>query len=235
VTAAALGGGAIIWQNDPTYACRRVPLNRLARVHLAVTRVLPTGPVRTAPVSKTAKEVTAAVAVKIRLKRLGKIRAPHYRIVVVDARAKRDGRVIEEIGKYHPTEDPSYIEVDSERVQYWLSVGAQPTEPVLAQLKLTGDWQKFKGLPYEEGTLKVPARHVAAAESAAALEAAEAEALKKVSAQAEAKAKAEKEAAAAEAKAKAKAESDAEPSEEPKPAEPAEAAATDAAPEEESA
>jgi small subunit ribosomal protein S16 len=140
------------------------------------------------------------VAVKIRLKRLGKIRAPYYRIVVVDARAKRDGRVIEEIGKYHPTEDPSYIEVKSDRVQYWLSVGAQPTEPVLAQLKLTGDWQKFKGLPYEEGTLKVPARQAAEA-AAAALEAAEAEALKKVSALAEAKAKAEAEAKAAKAKA----------------------------------
>jgi small subunit ribosomal protein S16 len=143
------------------------------------------------------------VAVKIRLKRLGKIRAPYYRIVVVDGRAKRDGRVIEEIGKYHPTEDPSYIEVNSERVQYWLGVGAQPTEPVLAQLKLTGDWQKFKGLPYEPGKLKVPARHAAEAakEAQAAIEAAEAEALKKVAAQAEAKAKAEKEAAEAEAKA----------------------------------
>jgi small subunit ribosomal protein S16 len=142
--------------------------------------------------------------VKIRLKRLGKIRAPYYRIVVVDARAKRDGRVIEEIGKYHPTENPSYIEVNSERVQYWLSVGAQPTDPVLAQLKLTGDWQKFKGLPYNEGRLKLPARHAAAAAAAAAVEAAEAEALKKVAAQAEAKAKAK--AKAAEAKAQAGAE-----------------------------
>jgi len=85
------------------------------------------------------------VAVKIRLKRLGKIRAPYYRIVVADSRTKRDGRVIEEIGKYHPTEEPSYIEVDSERAQYWLSVGAQPTEQVAAILKLTGDWGKFKG------------------------------------------------------------------------------------------
>ena len=90
------------------------------------------------------------MAVKIRLKRLGKIRAPYYRIVVADSRTKRDGRVIEEIGKYHPTEEPSFIEVDSERAQYWLSVGAQPTEPVLAILKLTGDWQKFKGLPAPE-------------------------------------------------------------------------------------
>jgi len=85
------------------------------------------------------------VAVKIRLKRLGKIRAPYYRIVVADSRTKRDGRVIEEIGKYHPTEHPSLIEVDSERAQYWLGVGAQPTEQVAALLKLTGDWGKFKG------------------------------------------------------------------------------------------
>jgi small subunit ribosomal protein S16 len=85
------------------------------------------------------------VAVKIRLKRLGKIRAPYYRIVVADSRTKRDGRVIEEIGKYHPTEEPSFIEIDSERAQYWLGVGAQPTEQVLAILKLTGDWGKFKG------------------------------------------------------------------------------------------
>lgn len=85
------------------------------------------------------------MAVKIRLKRLGKIRAPYYRIVVADSRTKRDGRVIEEIGKYHPTEEPSFIEVDSERAQYWLSVGAQPTEQVAALLKLTGDWGTFKG------------------------------------------------------------------------------------------
>ena len=85
------------------------------------------------------------VAVKIRLKRMGKIRQPYYRIVVADSRTKRDGRVIEEIGKYHPKEDPSYIEVDSERAQYWLGVGAQPSEPVAVLLKVTGDWQKFKG------------------------------------------------------------------------------------------
>ncbi|WP_347344454.1 30S ribosomal protein S16 [Microbacterium sp.] len=85
------------------------------------------------------------MAVKIRLKRLGKIRAPYYRIVVADSRTKRDGRVIEEIGKYHPTEEPSFIEVDSERAQYWLGVGAQPTEQVAAILKLTGDWGRFKG------------------------------------------------------------------------------------------
>jgi small subunit ribosomal protein S16 len=87
------------------------------------------------------------VAVKIRLKRMGKIRAPFYRIVVADSRTKRDGRVIEEIGKYHPKSEPSLIEVDTDRAQYWLAVGAQPSEPVMAILKLTGDWQKFKGEP----------------------------------------------------------------------------------------
>ncbi|MFD7259434.1 30S ribosomal protein S16 [Streptomyces sp. NPDC059874] len=87
------------------------------------------------------------MAVKIKLKRLGKIRQPHYRIVVADARTRRDGRAIEEIGIYHPTYNPSRIEVNAERAQYWLSVGAQPTEAVLAILKLTGDWQAHKGLP----------------------------------------------------------------------------------------
>ena len=95
------------------------------------------------------------MAVKIKLTRLGKIRNPQYRIVVADARTRRDGRVIETIGKYHPKEEPSLIEVDSERAQYWLGVGAQPTDPVLTILKVTGDWQKFKGLPGAEGTLKV--------------------------------------------------------------------------------
>ena len=94
------------------------------------------------------------MAVKIKLKRLGKIREPYYRIVVADARTKRDGRAIEEIGKYHPKADPSVIEVDSERVQHWLSVGAQPTDPVRHLLTITGDWQKFKGEPGAEGTLR---------------------------------------------------------------------------------
>jgi small subunit ribosomal protein S16 len=85
---------------------------------------------------------------------MGKIRAPYYRIVVVDARTKRDGRSIEEIGKYHPTEEPSFIEVDSERAQYWLSVGAQPTEQVEALLKLTGDWGIFKGDKNAVSTVK---------------------------------------------------------------------------------
>ena len=95
------------------------------------------------------------MAVKIRLKRLGKIRAPYYRIVVADSRTKRDGRVIEEIGKYHPTENPSFIQVDSDRAQYWLSVGAQPTEQVTAILRLTGDWGKFKGDKNAASTVQV--------------------------------------------------------------------------------
>ena len=94
------------------------------------------------------------MATKIRLMRLGKIRAPYYRIVVADSRTRRSGRAIETIGKYHPKNDPSLIEVDSERAQYWLGVGAQPTEPVQHLLEITGDWQKFKGLPGAEGTLK---------------------------------------------------------------------------------
>jgi small subunit ribosomal protein S16 len=97
------------------------------------------------------------MAVKIKLTRLGKIRNPQYRIAVADSRTRREGRAIEVIGRYHPKEEPSLIEVDSERAQYWLSVGAQPTEPVLKLLKITGDWQKFKGLPGAEGRLKVAA------------------------------------------------------------------------------
>ena len=101
------------------------------------------------------------MAVKIRLKRFGKMRAPYYRIVVMDSRAKRDGRAIEEIGKYHPTEQPSFIEVKSDRAQYWLGVGAQPSEQVFKLLKITGDWQKFKGLKGAEGTLKTKAEKAA--------------------------------------------------------------------------
>lgn len=94
------------------------------------------------------------MAVKIKLARIGKIREPHYRIVVADARTRRNGRAIETVGQYHPKENPSRIEVNSDRVQYWLGVGAQPTEPVQGLLQLTGDWQKFKGLPGAEGTLR---------------------------------------------------------------------------------
>jgi small subunit ribosomal protein S16 len=97
------------------------------------------------------------MAVKIKLTRLGKIRNPQYRIAIADSRTRREGRAIEVIGRYHPKEEPSLIEIDSERAQYWLSVGAQPTEPVLKILKITGDWQKFKGLPGTEGRLKLAA------------------------------------------------------------------------------
>ncbi|PPK64396.1 30S ribosomal protein S16 [Actinokineospora auranticolor] len=95
------------------------------------------------------------MAVKIKLQRLGKIRAPYYRIIVADARTRRDGKAIETIGRYSPKEEPSLIEVDSERAQYWLGVGAEPTDPVKHLLEVTGDWQKFKGLPGTEGTLRV--------------------------------------------------------------------------------
>ncbi|MGP4017878.1 30S ribosomal protein S16 [Saccharopolyspora sp. 5N708] len=95
------------------------------------------------------------MAVKIKLARIGKIREPHYRIVVADARTRRNGRAIETIGQYHPKQNPSGIIVNSERVQYWLGVGAQPTDPVRNLLEITGDWQKFKGLPGAEGRLKV--------------------------------------------------------------------------------
>src|SRR5436190_3313425 len=94
--------------------------------------------------------VPTHVATKIKLMRLGKMREPHYRIVVADARTKRDGRSIETIGEYHPKSDPSVIRVDGDRAAYWLSVGAQPTEAVTAILKVTGDWQKFKSLPAPE-------------------------------------------------------------------------------------
>lgn len=143
------------------------------------------------------------MATKIRLKRLGKIRAPYYRVVIADSRTKRDGRVIEEIGKYHPTEEPSLIDISSERAQYWLGVGAQPTEQVLVLLKVTGDWQKFKGLPGAEGTLRTKAT-ADSADVKAKVDAIAADAEK-------AKAKAsEKKAAAAEAAPAADAEAPAE-------------------------
>ena len=109
------------------------------------------------------------MATKIKLMRLGKMRAPYYRIVVADARTKRDGRVIETIGKYHPKENPSFIEVNGERAAYWLGVGAQPTDPVARILKVTGDWQKFAGEPAPAPMLVAPpkADKRAAFESAA--------------------------------------------------------------------
>ena len=107
------------------------------------------------------------MAVKIKLKRMGKIRTPQYRIVVADARTKRDGKAIEEIGKYHPKEHPSFIEVESDRAQYWLSQGAQPTDAVKTILKRTGDWQEFKGLPKPQKPLQVAEPRDKEAEEAA--------------------------------------------------------------------
>ena len=134
------------------------------------------------------------MAVKIKLQRLGKIRQPYYRIVVADARTRRDGKAIETIGKYHPKDEPSFIAVDSERAQYWLGVGAQPTESVQRILEITGDWQKFKGLPGAEGTLRVKAKGPET--DAASAVAAAADAAEKLKAKAaEAKATAEKAAA----------------------------------------
>ncbi len=139
------------------------------------------------------------MAVKIRLKRFGKKRAPYYRVVVMDSKAKRDGRAIEEIGKYHPTEEPSVIIINSERAQYWLSVGAQPTEQVAVLLKLTGDWGKFKGDKDAKNTVKVAAGK-ASAEDAIKAHADIAEKAKAEKSAAKAEAKAAADAAAAEAK-----------------------------------
>ncbi|MDQ1701912.1 MAG: small subunit ribosomal protein [Frankiaceae bacterium] len=140
------------------------------------------------------------MSTKIKLMRLGKMRAPYYRVVVADSRTKRNGRVIETIGKYHPKSDPSFIEVDSERAQYWLGVGAQPTEPVRAILRVTGDWQRFRGEPAPEPMKTAAERPDKKAVFAAAAKAAatEAEAEKPARKSAPAK-KAAKTAAAAEA------------------------------------
>lgn len=150
------------------------------------------------------------MAVKIKLQRIGKIRTPHYRVIIADARTRRDGKVIENIGIYEPKQEPSVIKIDSERAQYWLSVGAQPTEPVLALLKVTGDWQKYKGIEGAEGTLKVAEEKPSKLDLfnqalAEANEGPTAEAItekkRKAKEEAEAKAAAEKEAAKAEAEA----------------------------------
>jgi small subunit ribosomal protein S16 len=170
------------------------------------------------------------VAVKIRLLRMGKIRNPQYRIVVADSRTKRDGRAIEYVGLYHPKEEPSRIEVNSERVQHWLSVGAQPSEPVIAILSKTGDWQKFKGLPAPSEPLKVaPARasRTAAYEAEAKAAAGLAETESKAKPAKKAAKAAEPKAAAAEVPAEAPAEVPAEA--------PAEAASTEEPPAQESA
>ena len=165
------------------------------------------------------------MAVKIKLQRIGKIRNAEYRVIIADARTRRSGKAIENIGIYQPKQEPSLIQIDSERAQYWLGVGAQPTEPVLALLKVTGDWQKFKGLPGAEGTLKVAEEKpskldlfnaaLAEAHNGPSFEALT-EKKKKAKEEAEAKAAAEKaaeEAAAAEAAA-AESEESAEASEE---------------------
>ena len=133
------------------------------------------------------------MATKIRLKRFGKKFYAFYRGVVAVSRVKRDGKVIEEIGVYDPNKQPSLIQINSERAQYWLGVGAQPSEPVLNLLKITGDWQKFKGLPGAEGTLRTAE---AGPDAAARIEAADNEAQKLKAAKSEAAAKAKAEAAA---------------------------------------
>ncbi|EPD69935.1 30S ribosomal protein S16 [Corynebacterium pyruviciproducens] len=175
------------------------------------------------------------MAVKIKLARIGRLHNPQYRIVVQDSRGRRNGRVIENLGIYQPKNDPSIIEVNSERAQYWLGVGAQPTEPVLAILKVTGDWQKFKGIEGAEGTLKVaePKRSKLDIFNEALEEAnngptAEAITEKKK------KAKEEKEAAEAAAKKKAEEEAKAESDAEETTEAPAEEAAEEAKDEEKS-
>jgi small subunit ribosomal protein S16 len=165
------------------------------------------------------------MAVKIKLSRLGKIRNPQYRITIADSRTRRDGRAIEIIGRYHPKQEPSLIEIDSERAQYWLSVGAQPTEPVLKLLKITGDWQKFKGLPGAEGKLKLAAPKpsklelfnaaLAAADGAPTTEAATPKKKKAPAKKAAAADKAEKAEEAAEAEAAAEPSAEAEAAAEP--------------------
>ena len=137
--------GGLVWQNGGPYTVWRGPSTPRRRVP-ETSRPVPHHVERRLTLSEEL-EYPSPVAVKIKLMRLGKMRAPYYRIVVADSRTKRDGRAIEEIGKYHPKQDPSFIEVNSERAAYWLGVGAQPTEAVTAIFKVSGDWQQFKGLP----------------------------------------------------------------------------------------
>jgi len=134
------------------------------------------------------------LATKIRLQRFGKKFYAFYRVVVIDSRKQRDGRAIETIGTYDPNTQPSTIKIDSERAQYWLGVGAQPSDPVFKLLNITGDWQKYKGLPGAEGTLKTVEE---GPDAAARVQAEENKAQKLKAAKAEAKAKADAEAAAA--------------------------------------
>jgi small subunit ribosomal protein S16 len=147
---------AWFWHNERLSATRPTVTAVLARRSHTRGKTGSWHPARIAELQRdTRRRIRLTMAVKIKLTRLGKIRNPQYRIAIADARNRRDGRAIEIIGRYHPKQDPSLIEIDSERAQYWLSVGAQPTEPVLKLLKITGDWQKFKGLPGAEGRLKV--------------------------------------------------------------------------------
>jgi small subunit ribosomal protein S16 len=170
------------------------------------------------------------MAVKIRLKRFGKKKAPFYRVIVIDSRAKRDGRALEEIGKYHPLSEPSVIEINSERALYWLSVGAQPSDQVRKLLTLTGDWGKFKGDKDAKNTVQVAAGKLSPEEQIKKV-AADAEKLKAAKAEAKDKAKKEAEAQAKAADEAAKVEADAAPAEDAAPAtEEAPAPAEDAAP-----
>jgi small subunit ribosomal protein S16 len=205
------GGGGYevvvrVWQNGSVTPWVRGALSRSLTRGTAGLRHWP--PPVWPPSEPSFMGEQTVVAVKIKLKRMGKIRAPYYRIIVADARTKRDGRAIEEIGKYHPKEEPSLIEVNSERAQHWLSVGAQPTDPVRKLFEITGDWQKFKGLPGAEGTLKTAAPKTDKREAFAA---AVAETLKEGSGDSKGKARRPAAKADASAKADAGAEGKAEP------------------------
>lgn len=172
------------------------------------------------------------MAVRIRLKRIGKIHHPIYRVVVVDSRKKRDGRVIEEVGKYDPNQQPSLIELNSERIQYWLSVGAQPSDAVHRFLVLSGDWATFKGAKVVENRIQVKD---AGADVEAAVKAADDAAEKAKAKKAEAEAKAKKEAEEAAKAEEAEAAQAEEKTEEAPAEEKAEEAPAEEAPAEEKA
>ena len=196
-----------LWHNDRLYSSAYGPLPGAVAFRLALDTVAcpHLGPARATPFQN---QELNQVAVKIRLKRIGKKFAPFYRVVVVDGRKKRDGRVIEEIGVYDPMQEPSLIRIDSERVQYWLGVGAQPSDAVYKLIKITGDYHQFKGLKGVESTLKVKDADAAAVAKEAAVKAAADDAEKRKAAAA--KAKADEEAAAAAEAAESKAEESAE-------------------------
>ena len=190
-----VGTGHGIWQNGrlyPSGRCRLRIAGPDAYTELPAPRAIRARSCRAHHVPG----VTTTVAVKIRLKRMGKKFYAFYRVVVVDSRKKRDGKVIEEIGTYNPNTQPSTIQIKSDRAQYWLGVGAQPSEPVFKLLNITGDWQKYKGLEGAEGTLKTVEAGPDAEARIAAVED-QAQKLKAAKSEAAAKAKAEAEAAAA--------------------------------------